>query len=72
MAAPAPTKRPTAGRLALALVTALILLFLVAPIAVVFPLSLSSGELLVLPLGWKGEWTIHEHTRKLYVLHHKG
>ncbi|OJU01210.1 MAG: cupin [Rhizobium sp. 63-7] len=30
------------------------------------------GELLVLPLGWKGEWTIHEHTRKLYVLHHKG
>ncbi|SJM28197.1 conserved hypothetical protein [Mesorhizobium delmotii] len=27
------------------------------------------GELLVLPLGWEGEWTIHEKTRKLYILH---
>ena len=27
------------------------------------------GELLVLPIGWKGEWTIHEKTRKLYILH---
>ena len=25
------------------------------------------GELLVLPIGWKGEWTIHEKTRKLYM-----
>jgi uncharacterized cupin superfamily protein len=24
---------------------------------------------LVLPKGWKGEWTIHEPTRKLYILH---
>jgi uncharacterized cupin superfamily protein len=27
------------------------------------------GELLVLPIGWRGEWTIHEKTRKLYVVH---
>lgn len=26
------------------------------------------GELLVLPIGWTGEWTIHEHTRKLYFI----
>jgi uncharacterized protein len=26
------------------------------------------GELLVLPIGWKGEWTIHEKTRKLYLM----
>lgn len=27
------------------------------------------GEMLVLPKGWRGEWTIHATTRKLYVLH---
>ena len=27
------------------------------------------GELLVLPIGWRGEWTIHSTTRKLYVVH---
>ena len=27
------------------------------------------GEILVLPKGWRGEWTIHETTRKLYILH---
>ena len=27
------------------------------------------GELLVLPIGWRGEWTIHVTTRKLYVTH---
>ena len=26
------------------------------------------GEMLVLPIGWKGEWTIHETTRKLYII----
>lgn len=26
------------------------------------------GDLLVLPLGWEGEWTIHEQLRKTYVL----
>lgn len=26
------------------------------------------GEMLVLPIGWKGEWTIHETTRKLYFI----
>ncbi|MDQ0471291.1 cupin domain-containing protein [Labrys wisconsinensis] len=28
-----------------------------------------AGEVLVLPKGWSGEWTIHETTRKLYILH---
>ncbi|KRE16716.1 polyamine ABC transporter permease [Bosea sp. Root483D1] len=55
--APAPRKTVTAGRLALAFATSLILLFLVAPIVVVFPLSLSSGELLVLPTpGYSLRW----------------
>lgn len=31
--------------------------------------NVGPGELLVLPLGWQGEWTIHEKTRKLYILH---
>lgn len=53
----APRKKPPAGRLALGLVTGLILLFLVGPIIVVFPLSLSSGELLVLPTpGYSLRW----------------
>lgn len=26
------------------------------------------GDLLVLPLGWMGEWVIHTQMRKLYVL----
>ena len=26
------------------------------------------GDLLVLPIGWRGEWEIHEHMRKLYFL----
>jgi uncharacterized protein len=26
------------------------------------------GEMLVLPIGWKGEWTLHEKTRKLYFI----
>lgn len=30
--------------------------------------EVKAGELLVLPIGWKGEWTIHEKTRKLYML----
>jgi uncharacterized protein len=28
---------------------------------------LGPGDLLVLPVGWKGEWQILETTRKLYV-----
>ena len=28
------------------------------------------GEVLVLPIGWRGEWTIHETTRKLYILYY--
>ena len=30
--------------------------------------SLGPGDMLVLPIGWKGEWTIHEMTRKLYFI----
>lgn len=29
---------------------------------------LGPGDMLVLPLGWQGEWTIHEQVRKTYVL----
>ncbi len=29
---------------------------------------LAAGDVLVLPLGWEGEWTIHETLRKTYVL----
>jgi uncharacterized cupin superfamily protein len=27
------------------------------------------GDVLVLPLGWTGSWTILEKTRKLYVIY---
>ncbi|WP_294610374.1 cupin domain-containing protein [uncultured Roseovarius sp.] len=30
--------------------------------------DIGPGDLLVLPAGWKGEWTIHSHIRKLFVL----
>jgi hypothetical protein len=30
--------------------------------------DLGPGDLLVLPIGWTGEWTIHTHIRKLYVI----
>jgi uncharacterized cupin superfamily protein len=30
--------------------------------------DVGAGEMLVLPIGWKGEWTIHEKTRKLYFI----
>jgi ABC-type nitrate/sulfonate/bicarbonate transport system permease component len=37
--------------------TAIVLLFLIAPIVVIFPLSFSSGELLTLPTpGWSWRW----------------
>jgi hypothetical protein len=26
------------------------------------------GEMFVLPKGWTGEWTIHDRTRKIYIL----
>jgi putative spermidine/putrescine transport system permease protein len=42
---------------ALRVFTALVLVFLIAPIAVIFPLSFSSGELLTLPTpGWSWRW----------------
>ena len=30
--------------------------------------DIGAGDLLVLPQGWTGEWTIHEHMRKLFVI----
>ena len=30
--------------------------------------NIKSGDLLILPLGWKGKWTITQHMRKLYIL----
>jgi putative spermidine/putrescine transport system permease protein len=44
-------------RMLLAVMTALVMLFLVAPVFVVVPLSLTSGQLLVFPLpGWSLQW----------------
>jgi uncharacterized cupin superfamily protein len=34
--------------------------------------DISAGEMFVLPLGWRGEWTIHEQTRKIYTMISKG
>lgn len=30
--------------------------------------DICAGDLLVLPQGWTGEWTIHEHMRKLFII----
>lgn len=30
--------------------------------------TIKAGDLLVLPIGWIGEWVIHDHMRKLYLL----
>ena len=30
--------------------------------------SITAGDLLILPVGWKGKWTIITHMRKLYIL----
>ena len=30
--------------------------------------EIAAGEMFVLPLGWRGEWTIHEQTRKIYTM----
>ena len=29
---------------------------------------MAGGDLLVLPKGWKGEWTIHEKVKKLFII----
>ena len=29
---------------------------------------IAGGDLLVLPKGWKGEWTIHEKVKKLFII----
>lgn len=31
--------------------------------------DLAAGDMLVLPRGWRGEWTLHETVRKLYIIH---
>ena len=54
---PLSRQRPSTGQLLLYAITGALLVFLVAPIAVVFPLSLSAGELLVLPTpGYSWRW----------------
>ena len=54
---PLSRQRPSTGQLLLYAVTGALLVFLVAPIAVVFPLSLSAGELLVIPTpGYSWRW----------------
>ena len=30
--------------------------------------EIGPGDLLILPQGWTGEWVLHEHMRKLYVI----
>ncbi|SNR72852.1 cupin domain-containing protein [Puniceibacterium sediminis] len=30
--------------------------------------DIGPGDLLVLPQGWTGEWVIHEHIRKLFIM----
>lgn len=34
--------------------------------------EIGAGEMFVLPLGWRGEWTIHEQTRKIYTMISEG
>ncbi|MFC0218204.1 hypothetical protein FHS82_000549 [Pseudochelatococcus lubricantis] len=34
--------------------------------------EIGPGDVLVLPRGWTGAWTVLEKTRKLYVMHHDG
>lgn len=31
--------------------------------------ELTAGDALILPRGWKGEWEIEEHLRKIYVIY---
>ena len=30
--------------------------------------DIGAGDMLILPIGWTGEWTIHEPMRKTYIL----
>lgn len=30
--------------------------------------DLGPGDFLAMPLGWRGEWTVHQRVRKLYIL----
>lgn len=30
--------------------------------------DIGPGDFLAMPLGWRGEWTVHERVRKLYIL----
>ena len=31
--------------------------------------NLRAGDMLTLPRGWRGEWILHETSRKLYIIH---
>ena len=68
MSMPAPTTTSRPLRLALLGFTVLVLVFLVAPILVVFPLSFTSGELLIFPLpGWSLRWYEDFFTNPLWT-----
>jgi uncharacterized cupin superfamily protein len=32
-------------------------------------IELSAGSNFVLPVGWQGEWDVHEQIRKIYIIH---
>ncbi len=33
------------------------------------PVTVSAGDTAYFPIGWKGEWTVHETLRKVYVVY---
>lgn len=35
------------------------------------PEELSAGSTAIFPLGWKGEWTVHERFRKVFVIYQR-
>lgn len=35
-------------------------------------LEVQAGDLFLLPKGWQGEWTLHETTRKIWIMHESG
>ena len=63
------TRAGTPMRMLLRSTTVAVLLFLIAPILVVFPLSLSSGELLTLPTpGYSWRWYVDFFTSSRWLL----
>lgn len=35
------------------------------------PVELTAGCTAIFPLGWKGEWTVHERFRKVFVIYQR-